>query len=173
LLEDVWERAKVSANKERETLEAYVKETGMELEDGIQPWDWRYVAEKVRIAKYDFDETVLQPYLSLDSVRKAMFFMSGKLFGLKYVPRDDIETYHPDVQAYEVCSSSDDKLVAIFLHDNFSGQFKSSGAWMSEYRSQTKNLAPSANSMEGIPVVSNNNNLAKGSADTLLSYDGK
>ena len=91
LLEDVWERAKVSANKEREALEDYVKESGIDLEDGIQPWDWRYYAEKVRKAKYDFDETLLKPYLSLDSVRKAMFSVSEKLFGFQYIPRDDIQ----------------------------------------------------------------------------------
>jgi peptidyl-dipeptidase Dcp len=171
LLEDVWERAKVSADKEREALEEYVKEAGMQshLEGGIQPWDWRYVAEKVRKTKYDFDETLLKPYFSLDSVRKAMFAVSGNLFGLEYVLREDIETYHPDVQAYEVRKG--DQLIAIFLHDNFSRQFKSSGAWMSEYRSQTKNLPSIIAAIEGIPVVSNNNNLAKGSSTTLLSHD--
>ena len=80
-------------------------------------------------------------------------------------------TDHPDVQAFEV--RKDDKLVAIFLSDNYSRQFKSSGAWMSEYRSQTKNLGPSVDSIEGIPIVSNNNNLAKGGSETLLSFDGK
>ena len=171
LLENVWERAKESANKEREALEEYVKESGLDLPDGIQPWDWRFVAEKVRIAKYDFDESLLKPYLSLNSVREAMFAVSGHLFGLKYIPRPDIQTYHPDVDAYEVRNKADDKLVSIFLHDNFSRQFKGSGAWMSEYRSQTKNLKANDDAMEGIPVVSNNNNLAKASGTTLLSHD--
>ena len=171
LLENVWERAKESANKEREALEEYVKESGLDLPDGIQPWDWRFVAEKVRIAKYDFDESLLKPYLSLNSVREAMFAVSGNLFGLKYIPRPDIQTYHPDVDTYEVRSKADDKLVSIFLHDNFSRGFKSSGAWMSEYRSQTKNLKADDDAMEGIPVVSNNNNLAKASGTTLLSHD--
>jgi len=171
LLENVWERAKESANKEREALEEYVKESGLDLPDGIQPWDWRFVAEKVRIAKYDFDESLLKPYLSLNSVREAMFAVSGHLFGLKYIPRPDIQTYHPDVDAYEVRNKADDKLVSIFLHNNFSRQFKGSGAWMSEYRSQTKNLKANDDAMEGIPVVSNNNNLAKASGTTLLSHD--
>ena len=173
LLENVWERAKVSADKEREALEEYVKESGLDLPGGIQPWDWRYVAEKVRIAKYDFDESLLKPYLSLKSVREAMFAVSGSLFDLKYIHRPDISTYHPDVDAYEVRRKADDRLVSIFLHDNFSRQFKGSGAWMSEYRSQTKNLKATDNEMEGIPIVSNNNNLAKASGTTLLSFDGK
>jgi peptidyl-dipeptidase Dcp len=173
LLENVWKRAKVSADKEREALEEYVKESGLDLPGGIQPWDWRFVAEKVRVAKYSFDESLLKPYLSLQSVREAMFAVSGNLFGLKYVPRPDITTYHPDVDAYEVRRKKDDKLVSIFLHDNFARQFKSSGAWMSEYRSQTKNLKESDDEMIGIPIVSNNNNLAKASSTTLLSHDGE
>lgn len=175
LLENVWERAKTAANKEREALEEYCKEIGEDLgPEGIQPWDWRYYAERVRIAKYDFDESLLKPYLSLDSVTKAVMAVSNKLFGLKYVKRDDIVSYHPDVDTYEVLETAEDgsdKLVAIFIHDNYARKYKSSGAWMSEYRGQTKNLVDGADSVEGIPIISNNNNFAKGSGPTLLSFD--
>ncbi|KAL3918883.1 MAG: hypothetical protein SGILL_004033 [Bacillariaceae sp.] len=173
LLENVWEKAKVSANNEREALEHYVKENYGELEGGIQPWDWRYYAEKVRIAKYDFDESLLKPYLSLESVTNAVMAVSNKLFGLKYVERDDVPMYHEDVKLYEVRDEKkDDKLVAVFVHDNYARQFKSGGAWMSEYRSQTRNLSEDdkKDPYQGIPVVSNNNNFAKGK-NTLLSFD--
>jgi peptidyl-dipeptidase Dcp len=173
LLENVWEKAKISANREREAMEQYVAENFGELEGGIQPWDWRYYAEKVRIAKYDFDESLLKPYLSLDSVTKAVMAVSNKLFGLKYVERDDIVSYHEDVKTYEVRNEKEnDQLVAIFIHDNYARQFKSGGAWMSEYRSQTKNLSHDnkEDPFQGIPVVSNNNNFAKGRT-TLLSFD--
>jgi peptidyl-dipeptidase Dcp len=169
LLENVWTKAKVSATKEREALEQFLGESGEQLDGGIQPWDWRYYAEKVRRAKYDFDESLLKPYLSLDSVTNAVFEVSNRLFGLKYISRPDIESYHPDVKTYEVCNG-DGKLVAVFLHDNYARPFKSGGAWMSEYRSQTRNLNTDANEFEGIPIVANNNNFAKGS-NTLLSFD--
>lgn len=174
LLENVWARAKLSADREREALEAYVRESGDDLLGGIQPWDWRHYAEKVRIAKYDFDESLLKPYLSLDRVTEAVMAVSNKLFGLCYIKRPDIESYHPDVDTYEVRETmpdGTDKLVAIFIHDNYARPHKSSGAWMSEYRSQTKNLAPPNDDfIEGIPIVSNNNNFAKGK-NTLLSFD--
>jgi peptidyl-dipeptidase Dcp len=175
LLETVWEKAKVSANQERQMMEDYLKDSGVEWEGGIQPWDWRYVAEQVRKAKYDLDESELKPYFSLQSVRNALFGVSGRLFGLEYVPRPDITTYHPDVELYEVRRKDDKELVSLFLHDNFLRPFKGSGAWMSEYRSQTKNLSPDDDKIQGIPIVSNNNNFAKGNsaATTLLSYDGK
>jgi len=174
LLENVWERAKQSANAEREALEKFVEESGEQLEGGIQPWDWRYYATKVRAAKYDFDEAVLKPYLSLDRVTEAFFAVSNKLFGLRYVKRTDLELYHPDVDTYEVRETLEDgtdKLVAIFVADNFARPFKASGAWMSEYRSQTKNLPEGADPIEAVPIISNNNNFAKGSGPTLLSFD--
>lgn len=143
----------------------------------IEPWDWRYYAEKVRQSKYKFDEAALKPYLSLDAVTGAVMTVSNKLFGLRYVKRDDIISYHPDVNTYEVRETitgpdgeETDKLVAVFIHDNFARQFKKSGAWMSEYRGQTKNLRSGDDPMNTVPIISNNNNFAKG-APTLLSFD--
>jgi peptidyl-dipeptidase Dcp len=174
LLSDVWARAKEAANREREMMEAFLTGKGETLDGGFQPWDWRYYAEQVRQANYNFDESELKPYLSLDAVTNAMFDVSNKLYGLKYVKRDDIEAY-PDVNVYEVrrdkAGSDNDDLVALFLHDNYARAHKSSGAWMSEYRSQKKNLADGVDPIEAIPIVSNNNNFAKGSGATLLSFD--
>ena len=174
LLMDVWVKAKEAANKEREMMEEFLKESGECLEGGIQPWDWRYYAEKVRLAKFDFDENEMKPYFSLGAVTTAVFDVSNKLYGLKYVKRSDIVAYHPDVDVYEVRRNKEDgeeELVAIFIHDNYARPYKSSGAWMSEYRTQTKNLIPGSDPIESIPIVSNNNNFAKGSDDTLLSFD--
>jgi peptidyl-dipeptidase Dcp len=172
LLENVWERAKESTNKERASMEEFLAESGQVLDGGIQAWDWRFYAEQVRQSKYDLDESLLKPYLSLDNCRRALFHVSKQLFGLNYQKLDDIKLYHPDVDVYKVTEKKDgvEQLVAIFLHDNFARPFKSSGAWMSEYRSQTKNLGLNADSIESIPIVSNNNNFAK-SETTLLSYD--
>lgn len=170
LLENVWERAKEAANRERMAMEDFVSKCGMELEGGIQPYDWRYIAEKARKADYDFDESLLKPYLSLESVRGALFAVSSRLFGLEYRKRTDIPIYHPDVDAYEVRDKSSDRLVSIFLHDNFARSFKTSGAWMSELRSQTRNLAETDDTILGVPIVLNNNNFAK-SHPTLLSYN--
>ena len=179
LLTDVWSKAKDAANREREAMESFLSEKGEALEGGIQPWDWRYYAEQVRQAKYDFDENEMKPYFSLDAVTNAVFDVSNKLYGLKYVKRPDIVAYHPDVNVYEVRRSKkdamsddeEDELVAIFLHDNYARPYKSSGAWMSELRSQKKNLAPGTDPIESIPIVLNNNNFTKGSDTTLLSFD--
>lgn len=180
LLEKVWGKATVSANKEREALlEFQAAAAGPEGGGGgggaapseIEPWDWRYYAELVRKHKFDFDEGALKPYLSLEAVTASMFEVSNKLYGLKYVERPDIQAYHSDVKVYEVRNErGGDKLVAIFLVDNFARPFKRSGAWMSEYRGQSKNLAEGEDEINKVPIISNNNNFAKGSP-TLLSYD--
>ena len=63
-----------------------------------------------------------------------VFDVSNQLYGLKYSKRDDVPMYHPDVNLYEVRKSTgengEDKLVALFIHDNFARSYKSSGAWM-------------------------------------------
>ena len=168
LLENVWNKAKVSANREREALEEYIKEVNNGESFTIEAWDWRYYAEKVRQSKFNFDESALKPYFSLDKITSAVFDTAFKLYGLTYHELPDVTLYHPDAKLYEV--KEGDKLIALFIHDNYARQYKSSGAWMSEYRGQTKNLLPGANEYQGIPIISNNNNFAK-AENTLLSFD--
>jgi peptidyl-dipeptidase Dcp len=135
----------------------------------IEPWDWRYYAEKVRQIRFDLDEARIKPYFSLDAMVGAAFDCAARLFGLKFVPQPQIAVYHPDVKVYEV-RAADDALIGVFLHDNYARPTKRSGAWMSEYRSQSKNGADGA---AVVPIVVNNNNFAKSAPGepTLLSYD--
>jgi peptidyl-dipeptidase Dcp len=171
IIQRVWHPAKAKADADRATMEA-------EFGVAIEPWDWRYYAEKVRCAKYDFDANELKPYLSLDCMVGAIFDCANRLFGLRFIPRDDVEVYHPDVKAYEVRETvvgddgqSTERTVGIFMHDNFARPHKRSGAWMSELRSQSRNF--DASGAHRYPFVLNNNNFNKGSAaePTLLSFD--
>ncbi|MGH7040331.1 MAG: M3 family metallopeptidase [Stellaceae bacterium] len=161
LLLQVWEPARKKAAAEREELARTAHADG--LNEPIAPWDWRYYAEKVRQARYDLDETEVKPYFVLDNIAAAAFDVAGRLFGLSFMPRADVPIYHPDVCAYEVRDRTN-RLVGLFLHDNFARPGKRSGAWMSSYRAQ--------HSLDGevAPIVVNNNNFARG-APTLLSFD--
>ena len=163
LLERVWGPAKARAEKERDALRALALSRGEHLE--IEPWDWRYYAEKVRKARYDFDEAALKPYFPLDRMIAAAFDCAGKLFGIRFVARPDLHAYHPDVKVYEVRNRAGD-MIATFLSDNFARPTKRGGAWMSVYRSQSR-----ANGT--LPIVVNNNNFAKApeGEPTLLSAD--
>jgi peptidyl-dipeptidase Dcp len=161
LLEQVWTPAKHRAAAERAELASAANADG--LNEPLAPWDWRYYAEKVRAATYEFDEGAVKPYFVLDNMVAALFATAGRLFGLSFAPRPDCPVYHPDVRGYEV-RGGDGKAIGLFLHDNFARTGKRSGAWMSSYRDQEM--------LDGevLPIVVNNNNFSKGSP-TLLSFD--
>ncbi|MEO5765128.1 MAG: M3 family metallopeptidase, partial [Casimicrobiaceae bacterium] len=151
------------ALQERDALSALALSRGEKLE--IEPWDWRYYAEKVRKARYDFDEAALKPYFELGRMLDAAFDCAQRLFGIRFVARPDLKAYHPDVRSFEV-RDRNDALVGLFLSDNFARPTKRGGAWMSIYRSQSRANAT-------LPIVVNNNNFAKAPAGghTLLSAD--
>jgi peptidyl-dipeptidase Dcp len=133
----------------------------------LMPWDWWHYAEKVKKEKYDLDESMLRPYFKLENVVEGVFTLTSKLFGLKYVERNDIQIYHPDVKVFEV-QEANGKHVGILYTDYFPRETKSSGAWMSEFRTQSN--------MDGkfiTPVIYNCGNFSKPTTDkpALLSID--
>ncbi len=164
LLDDVWSRALPALERERAELLVQMKARG--VTHPIEPWDWRYWAEQVRQRQYAIDDAEVKPYFPLDRMVAAAFDCAERLFGIRFVKRNGLELYHPDVQAYEV-RARDDRLVGVFLHDNYARPSKRSGAWMSNYRQQTKNGGAVT------PIVVNNNNFAKSAPGqpTLLSFD--
>ncbi|MFO1413232.1 MAG: M3 family metallopeptidase [Burkholderiales bacterium] len=164
LLARVWEPAKRRAAEERDQLQAFAHAHGDAIT--LEPWDWRYYAEKVRAERYHVDLAALKPYFPLDRMVEAMFDCAGRLFGIRFLPRPDLPVYHPDVRVYEV-RNRDDKPIGIFLADNFARPGKRSGAWMSAYRWQSR--------LDGevLPIIANHNNFAQAPAGepTLLSPD--
>jgi peptidyl-dipeptidase Dcp len=176
LLNEVWPRALQAVERERQALLALMQEEGQAEGEGlasgeIEPWDWRFWAEKVRRQRYAVDDAEVKPYFELGRVAAAAFDCAQRLFGLRFVARDDLPVYHPDVKAYEVFAA-DGTLKGIFLQDNFARPGKRSGAWMSSLRWQHRN-GGSAEGGAQVPVILNNNNFAKGApgSPTLLSLD--
>ncbi|WP_225889878.1 M3 family metallopeptidase [Indioceanicola profundi] len=164
LMLKVWEPAKQALAEEQKMLQSAAAAEGQNIE--IEPWDWRYYAEKVRKASFDLDQAEIKPYFQLDKMIEAMFYTATRLYGVTFEERKDIPTYHPDVRAFEV-KDKDGKHVAVFLSDNFARPSKRSGAWMSSYRSQEKLRGDIR------PIVVNNNNFSKGKQGepALLSFD--
>ena len=159
LLWQVWEPARAQAERDAALLTEMMQADGINGE--LQPWDWRYYAEKRRQADHDLDEAALKPYLSLDNMIDAAFGVAHRLFGLEF-ERLDIPLYHPDCRAWEVTRNG--KHIAVFIGDYFARASKRSGAWCSAMRGQAKRPK-----VQG-PVVVNVCNFAKG-APALLSYD--
>ena len=168
LFDEVWPRALAAVERERQALLAQMAAAGEGGE--IEPWDWRFWAEKVRSAHYDIDDAEVKPYFELNNLVGAALDCAERLFGLRFSLRSDLAGYHPDVQVYEVRNAGGE-LSAFFYLDNFARASKVSGEWMSALRWQHRNV-------EGggavIPIIVNNNNFTRGAPGepTLLSLDG-
>lgn len=159
LLMEVWTPAKARAEADAQVLTRMMQADG--VNGPLEPWDWRYYAEKRRQAEHDLDEAALKPYLQLDRMIEAAFACAHRLFGLEFRPLD-IPLYHPDCRAWEVTRGG--RHVAVFIGDWFARGTKRSGAWCSAMRGQAK--FPEAQG----PVVLNVCNFARGDP-ALLSYD--
>ncbi|MFC3551750.1 M3 family metallopeptidase [Lysobacter cavernae] len=132
----------------------------------LQPWDWAFYTEKVRQAKYSFDESQLKPYFEMKNVlENGVFYAAGQLYGLKFKPRTDLPTYHADTWVYDVFNEDGSQL-AIFIFDPYARSSKRGGAWMNSYVDQS--------GLTGFkPVVANHLNVPKPSAGkpTLMTWD--
>src|SRR5437773_2305342 len=132
----------------------------------IAPWDWDFYSEKVRKARYAFDESELKPYYELNHVLvDGVFFAAGKLYGLTFKERHDLPVYQPDVRVFEVYDR-DGKPLALFLGDYYARSSKRGGAWMNTYVQQSDLFATK-------PVVANHLNIPKPppGEPTLLTHD--
>jgi peptidyl-dipeptidase Dcp len=133
LLNKLWKPALNVAKKEAKELQKMIDKEGGKFK--LEPWDWRYYAEKLRKEKYDLDEESIRPYFKAENVRDGMFALVGKLYGVKFVLKNDIPKYHPDVQTYEVLDKDGSHLAVLFL-DFYTRPSKRGGAWMTNYREQ-------------------------------------
>ena len=161
LLNEVWAPARARAAEERDDLQALAQARGDNVV--IEPWDWRYYAEKVRKERHDLDEATVKPYFQLDRIIAAAFETARRLFGLNFEEISDFPRYHPDIRAWRV-SGPGGEFVGLFIGDYFSRPSKRSGAWMSSFRTQERL------SGDIRPIIVNVMNFAKGEP-ALLSFD--
>jgi peptidyl-dipeptidase Dcp len=132
----------------------------------IEPWDYRYYAEKVRKEKYDLDFNEVKPYLQMEKLREAMMWASTQLFGFHYKQVHDIPVFHPDVRVWEV-NDAEGNNIGLWYFDPYAREGKRSGAWMTDYRAQENIDQPITT------LVSNNCNFVKAAAGepVLISWD--
>lgn len=167
LMNAVWPAAIARVKEEVTDMQAVANANGDRIT--IEPWDYRFYAEKVRKKKYDLDSDEVKQYLQLDKLTEAMFFVAGELFNYKFTPvaEDAIPVFHPDVKVWEVTDKTSGDLIGLWYLDPFARTGKRSGAWATTYRSHT--------SFDGKKTVlaSNNSNFVKpaeGEA-VLVSWD--
>ncbi len=164
LMTQVWPKAVARAREEVADMQKIADREGQGVT--IEPWDYRYYAEKVRKAKYDLDFNEVKPYMQLEKLREAMMWAAGELYGLRFKQLSDLPVFHPDVTVWEVKNEAGSH-VGLWYFDPYARVGKRSGAWMTAYRSQ-ENLGQAIT-----PIVSNNSNFVKGEEGeiVLISWD--
>lgn len=132
----------------------------------LAPWDWAYYSEKVRAAKFSFDESQLKPYFEMRNVlENGVFHAATQLYGITFKERTDLPKYHPDTWIYDVFDKDGSRL-AIFIWDPYARASKRGGAWMNTYVAQSGLTGEK-------PVVANHLNIPKPSEGkpTLMTWD--
>ncbi len=163
LMLQIWPKAVARVKEEVADMQAIADAEGSQIT--IEPWDYRYYAEKVRKAKYDLDFNDVKPYLQMEKLREGMMWAAGQLYGFEFEQITDVPVYHPDVRVWKVTRGNE--LVGLWYFDPYARRGKRSGAWMNAYR-------PQENIDEVIaPIVSNNSNFVKGKPGepVLISWD--
>lgn len=163
LMLKVWKAAVNRVHQEVADMQAVADKEGAKIT--IEPWDYRYYAEKVRKDKYDLDQNEVKQYLQLDKIREGMHWAAKQVYGVELVKVDGVPTVLPEVTVYEV--RRDGKQIGLWYFDPYARDGKNSGAWMNEYRTQENFREPVT------PIVSNNANFvkAKPGEPILLSWD--
>jgi peptidyl-dipeptidase Dcp len=152
-----------NARKEGADIEAAMNRDGAHE---LQSWDWDYYTERVRAEKYDLDASLMKPYFELNRVlHDGVFFAAGKLFGMQFKERSDLQAYHPEARVFEVFNE-DGSAIGLYIADFYTRDSKRGGAWMNSLVKQSTLLNQK-------PVVVNNLNIPKPpkGEPTLLTYD--
>ncbi len=168
LMNAVWPAALARVKEEVADMQQIANATS-KTKITIQPWDYRYYAEKVRQKKYDLNSEEVKQYLELGNLTQALFFTAGELFNYNFtpVPEGSVPVYHEDVKVWEVTDKTTGEHIGLWYLDPFARQGKRSGAWASPYRSHT-----TFNGKKTV-LASNNSNFVKPAPGepVLVSWD--
>lgn len=168
LMEAVWPAALARVKEEVADMQALAKAEGKEIT--IEPWDYRYYAEKVRQEKYDLESDEVKQYLQLDKLTQALFFTAEEVFHYEFTPvaEGTVPVFHPDVKVWEVTNKDTGKHIGLWYLDPYARKGKRSGAWATTYRSHIEMDGKAEN-----VLASNNSNFIKPAPGepTLISWD--
>ena len=133
LLDKLLVAYKPAAEKECAEVQAYADKNGAYFK--LQPWDWSYYSEKLKDEKYAVNDEMTKPYFELENVKKGVFGLATRLYGIKFTKNAQIPVYNPEVDAYDV-TDENGKFLAVLYTDFHPRDGKRAGAWMSEFKGQ-------------------------------------
>ncbi|PKG55855.1 peptidase M3 [Shewanella sp. Choline-02u-19] len=165
LLNKVWPAALAQAEAEVADMQQLIDSEGGDFK--LAGWDWWYYSDKIRVAKYSFNEQQTRPYFSLENTLKGVFYTANRLYGITVKERTDLPKYNDEVRTWEVYDK-DGEIMAIFMGDYYVRDSKRGGAWMNSYRQQYN-----MNGVDSKPIIVNVLNYPRpvGDAPALLTFD--
>lgn len=153
------------AQAETKAIEDFAKQQ-MGPDFQLQPYDRFYYSAKMKQQQLNLSDDEVKPYFNIDSVIvNGVFYAAHRVYGLTFVRRTDIPTYHPDMKVFEV-HDKDGKLLALFYSDPYRRPTKRGGAWMSGFAKQS-------GLRHQLPIIYNVTNYAKApeGQPTLITWD--
>ncbi|MHC1708185.1 MAG: M3 family metallopeptidase [Bacteroidales bacterium] len=130
-LNKLWKPALQMAKKDVEAMQAIIDKEGGNFK--LESWDWWYYSEKLRKEKFSLDEEEIKPYFSLENAKNGIFYVTEKLYGIKFIKRPDLPVYHPEAEAYEVQEANGSHLGVLYM-DFHPRDGKRAGAWSTAFR---------------------------------------
>ncbi|SIQ20343.1 M3 family metallopeptidase [Pseudacidovorax sp. RU35E] len=102
-----------------------------------QPWDWSYIGEKLKEARYAFSEQEVKPYFPAPKVLDGLFKIVQNLFEVQ-IRRDEAPVWHPSVVFYRIERQTPQGVqkVGQFYLDPSARAAKRGGAWMDDVRAR-------------------------------------
>lgn len=133
-LHDLGKKAKPQAERELAELQAFAKEQGAEP---LEAWDYTFWSQRLQEARYDFNEEALRPWFPLKKVLNGLFTIVGRLYGITFNERTDVEIWHVDAHYFDVLDNKG-QIIAGFYLDAYAREGKRGGAWMDDCLVRTR-----------------------------------
>ena len=153
LLDQLLEAYKPTAQKEYAEVQALAREE-QGADFTLMPWDWGYYSQKLKDRKFNLNDEMLRPYFELENVKKGVFSLATRLYGITFQKNSDIPVYHKDVEAFDVFDK-DGSFLAVLYTDFHPREGKRSGAWMTSYKEQWTDEKTGENSRPHVSLVMN------------------
>lgn len=166
MLEELKDNYTEPMKKELLEIRDFARQQTGDTEFEIMPWDYNYWSDKLKNAKYAFNDEDMKPYFELNNTINGVLGLATKLYGYEFKENTTIPGYHPDVKVFEVYGPEGDVLGLLYA-DFFYRPGKAPGAWMTEYRTERKK----DDGTKILPLISIVTNFSKpvGDNDVLLT----
>ena len=168
IMEAAMKRAKEEVRDMQKVMDEDIAAGLLPAGSTVQPWDYMYYAERIRKARYAFDEAEAMKYFKMENVRAGVFGNASRMYGISFEPIPGVPLHNPEAEAFKVCDA-DGSLLGVIITDYFTRDTKRGGAWMTNYVEQYVD----ADGTEVRPVIVNigNFNRPTDSLPSLLSID--